>query len=497
MPMVETSVAVATPSTTAARIRNGSTSAGSAMTKRAADLARGRALDVGRDLRRGSASARRTQSSDRQHQRRQQAAGEQRRDRDAGDRADGDQHEARRNGFGLRAGRGQQRDQLARLGAARASSRGTAPARPPPCRRPSSRKCRTPDTSRRAARSDRPPRTWPSRLARNATMARAMPVISISRPRNTNSGTASRMRWLMPSSMRPTRTSQRRRASSAPDSRSVARPNAKAIGTPANTVAATTPTKKISRLRLPSLWNSGRGEPEQRDEQRRPRRARRTSASGDAGLGEPQHREHRHQHDADRQRRGAPGVVNLQRRRRDRTTSSQRVIAGRPGRSAAGRRAPAPVAKASNDRARRRAAACRRRPSSACARRGATRSPRRASPATGTGSRPVRPTRSAARGRRSGRPRRRTGSTISATTSSRRRNLDAAPSQASSRRHAAVRPRLARRQRRRLNSAMASRELADRLLQHAPRPRRRICPSTRRRSRRSAACRGTAPDRAD
>ena len=37
-------------------------------------------------------------------------------------------------------------------------------------------------------------------------MARAMPVISISRPRNTNSGTANRIRLLMPSSMRDTTT---------------------------------------------------------------------------------------------------------------------------------------------------------------------------------------------------------------------------------------------------------------------------------------------------
>ena len=37
-------------------------------------------------------------------------------------------------------------------------------------------------------------------------MARAMPVISMSWPRNTKSGTASRIRWLMPSSMRPTTT---------------------------------------------------------------------------------------------------------------------------------------------------------------------------------------------------------------------------------------------------------------------------------------------------
>ena len=37
-------------------------------------------------------------------------------------------------------------------------------------------------------------------------MARAMPVISISAPRKMKSGTASRIRWLMPSSSRPTMT---------------------------------------------------------------------------------------------------------------------------------------------------------------------------------------------------------------------------------------------------------------------------------------------------
>src|ERR1700722_18693810 len=55
---------------------------------------------------------------DRQHHARQQAAGEQCRDRDAGDRSDGDQHQARRNGFGLRAGGREQGDEIARLGAA-------------------------------------------------------------------------------------------------------------------------------------------------------------------------------------------------------------------------------------------------------------------------------------------------------------------------------------------------------------------------------------------
>ena len=48
----------------------------------------------------------------------------------------------------------------------------------------------------------RPPRTWPSSVARKSTIARASPVISISAPRNTNSGTDSRISVDMPSSMR-------------------------------------------------------------------------------------------------------------------------------------------------------------------------------------------------------------------------------------------------------------------------------------------------------
>ncbi len=99
-----------------------------------------------------------------------------------------------------------------------------------------------------------PPRTWPSSPARNAIMALAMPVISISSPRKTNSGTARRIRCDIPSSMRPTITGN---AVSVPSARypNVPRPNAKAIGIPLNTAAATTPTKKISRLNRPRSSN--------------------------------------------------------------------------------------------------------------------------------------------------------------------------------------------------------------------------------------------------
>ena len=101
MPMVETSVAVAMPSTTAARIRNGSASAGSATTKLVATLARAGALDGRTGRRRGSASRHTTTGSDGASttpgsRPPVNSAG----DRHAGHRADGDEHEARRNGFG-------------------------------------------------------------------------------------------------------------------------------------------------------------------------------------------------------------------------------------------------------------------------------------------------------------------------------------------------------------------------------------------------------------
>ena len=82
-------------------------------------------------------------------------------------------------------------------------------------------------------------------------MARAMPVISISRPRKTKSGTDSRMRWLMPSSIRPTTTVAGVVVVRVMKAK-VARPNANAIGTAANTITATSPTKKMRRLMLPS-----------------------------------------------------------------------------------------------------------------------------------------------------------------------------------------------------------------------------------------------------
>ncbi len=87
-------------------------------------------------------------------------------------------------------------------------------------------------------------------------MARAMPVISISRPRNTNSGTASSTRLLMPSSMRETTMVSGTRVTVARNA-SVAVPNAKPIGTPSSTPAPSRPTKKTSRFQLPIATRAG------------------------------------------------------------------------------------------------------------------------------------------------------------------------------------------------------------------------------------------------
>ncbi len=48
----------------------------------------------------------------------------------------------------------------------------------------------------------RPPRRWPSSATRKAIMARANPATSIRAPSRMNIGTASRIRWDIPSSMR-------------------------------------------------------------------------------------------------------------------------------------------------------------------------------------------------------------------------------------------------------------------------------------------------------
>ena len=83
-----------------------------------------------------------------------------------------------------------------------------------------------------------------------------MPVISISRPRNTNSGTASKMMCDMPSSMRPMMTVTGRLVVSDRKPK-VARPNDTAIGMPISTVTKVTPTKKITKFTLPSPLKTG------------------------------------------------------------------------------------------------------------------------------------------------------------------------------------------------------------------------------------------------
>src|SRR5580658_5303465 len=94
---------------------------------------------------------------------------------------------------------------------------------------------------------DRPPRTWPHTLTRKFTITRAIPVISISNPRNTNIGTDNSNRLDMPSSIRLTTTDSGISVDSARYD-IVAMPNENAIGTPIATQVATSTTKKMNRL---------------------------------------------------------------------------------------------------------------------------------------------------------------------------------------------------------------------------------------------------------
>ena len=101
-----------------------------------------------------------------------------------------------------------------------------------------------------------PARTWPSSEGKKATITRAMPVPSTSWPSSTNSGTASRMRPLMPSSIRPT-TMVSGVDVIVSKYADVASANANAIGTPAMTAAPSRPTKNTTSDQLPIADQSG------------------------------------------------------------------------------------------------------------------------------------------------------------------------------------------------------------------------------------------------
>ena len=128
-------------------------------------------------------------------------------------------------------------------------------------------------------------------------------------------------------------------------------------------------------------------------------------------------------------------------------------------------------------------------PSFAYARRGGTRSPHRTSPATGTKSTPARPTRPADGRRRSAQRRRRTGSRPRRRPGSRQQSQRSQPS------HLSSAPNHARFAATAIAS-LAVTQACPQPFRGSPRPRRRICSSTRCKNRRSEAYRGTAPGRA-
>ena len=114
MPIVDTSTAVATPSTTAARMMKGRISAGTEMMNARADLCPGRALP-GHDVVVTRPAVGDNGECQGEHGGGKKPTSEKCRDRDAGDRADNDQDDARRYGFGHGSGCRQQRNKLSGL----------------------------------------------------------------------------------------------------------------------------------------------------------------------------------------------------------------------------------------------------------------------------------------------------------------------------------------------------------------------------------------------
>ena len=203
MPTVLTSVAVATPPSTAARISIGSSRPGIA-TKNACAM-------HGIDGRCASSVRSRARAHDRDDDERDRGDG--RRQSPATNSAPIDTPVTEPMMISTRLGgivsdmaaeRREQRDHLARGSDRGAPSRGRAPARQPPCRPLSSRRSPRPDTSRRSARC--PGRRADARRGCAIALTRrtAIPRPRSRGPSKTNNGTASSTRFEMPSSMRPT-----------------------------------------------------------------------------------------------------------------------------------------------------------------------------------------------------------------------------------------------------------------------------------------------------
>ena len=187
---------------------------------------------------------------DRQHHARQQPAGEQRRDRYAGHRADGDQHQAWRNGFGLRAGGREQGDEIAGPGAARLHLRkqhgrdgghvGGLRAR---------------DARDQIHRADQHVMQAAADMAEQARQKRhhgARHAGHLDQQPKEHEQRHRQQDEVAHALVHAADQHHQRRARRQRQIAEVASPKPNAIGTPANTQKPATPTKKMIRLRLPS-----------------------------------------------------------------------------------------------------------------------------------------------------------------------------------------------------------------------------------------------------
>ena len=264
---------------------------------------------------------------DRQHQAGQQAAGEQRRDRDAGHRADGDEDEARRNGLGLRAGRGEEGDQIARLGAPRLHFRKQHRRHGGHVGGLRARDAR--DQIHRADQHVMQPAADMAQQARQERHHGARHAGHLDQEAQEHEQRHRQQDQVAHALVHAADQHHQRRARGQRQIAVGRKPEPERNRHAGKDAEAGDADKEDDQIEIAERLQRAPEQPEDRDDER-DRQDRSQHGPDIARSGQPQEGKQRHQRDADRQRCGTPAIGDLQRRRGD-VAFLVGVFAGRPG----------------------------------------------------------------------------------------------------------------------------------------------------------------------
>ena len=263
---------------------------------------------------------------DRQHHAGQQAAGEQRRDRDAGHRADGDQHQAGRDGFGLGAGGREQGDQIARLRAALFHFR-----KQHRCHRRHIGRFRARNARNQIHRADQHIVQAAADMAEQACQKRhhgARHAGHLDQQAKEHEQRHRQQDQVAHALVHAADQHHQRRVRRQCEVSEHGEPEAEGNGNAGKDAETGDADKEDDEVDVAERAKPWLRQPENRDQQHH--RQHRTQHDPDvAAARQPQQRKQRHQAGADRQRGGAPDIGNLQRRRGDEALFVG-VLAGRP-----------------------------------------------------------------------------------------------------------------------------------------------------------------------